>query len=155
MSGAEISVSSFNLVREASAPTKLKLARDTNESVRTQRNLVHPETAAPLLPTEMELYQTFGDRPLYMTPDEVKAAKKMGLQPGLKLMGFRKIQDLKFGDFVSGGTFIYPEEGIVKVWPLLTHFDSLGITLRVIIIVTRYFGFFCSFFLISVRICYS
>ena len=80
--------------------------------------MVHPETAAPLLPTEMELYQTFGDRPLYMTPDEVKAAKKMGLQPGLKLMGFRKIQDLKFGDFVSGGTFIYPEEGIVKVWPL-------------------------------------
>ena len=118
-SGAEISVSSFNLVREASAPTKLKLARDTNEPVRTQRNLVHPETAAPLLPTEMELYQTFGDRPLYMTPDEVKAAKKMGLQPGLKLMGFRKIQDLKFGDFVSGGTFIYPEEGIVKVWSLL------------------------------------
>ena len=88
---------------------------------RTQRNMVHPETAAPLLPTEMEFYQTFGDRPLYMTPDEVKAAKKMGLQPGLKLMGFRKIQDLKFGDFVSGGTFIYPEETIVRVWPMLTQ----------------------------------
>ena len=105
-------VSCFNLVREASAPSKLKLARDTNEVVRSQRSLVHPETGAPLLPTETEYFQAYGGdkRPIYLTPDEVKATKKMGMQTGFKLLGFRKISELKFGDFVMGGTFIYPEE---------------------------------------------
>ncbi len=34
--GVEMGVSCYNLVHEASAPSKLKLARDTNETVRSQ-----------------------------------------------------------------------------------------------------------------------
>ena len=110
--GVEISVSCFNLVREASAPSKMRLARDTNEPVRSQRNLVHPDTGAALLPTETEFFQAYGGdkQPIHMTQDEVKTIKKMGMRPGLRLLGFRKMSELKFGDFVMGGSFIYPEE---------------------------------------------
>ena len=109
-----MAVSTYNLVQRASKPPKVVLARDTNEPIIRQRNFVHPRTGAPLLPSDIDMYQEYGERKIRFTPDEVKATMVMEMKPGLRLIGFRPLDELKFSQYVRPCNFIYPDEMRIK-----------------------------------------
>ncbi|TFK50167.1 ku70-like protein [Heliocybe sulcata] len=50
-----------------------------------------------------------GSRVFY-TAEEVKSFRSMGLEPGIKLLGFKDRTELLFADNVKHSTFIYPDE---------------------------------------------
>lgn len=112
--GIVLSVSRYNLVQRAIKPAKIMLARDTNESIIRQRNYIHPFTGAPLLPSDIDMYQEYGERRIRFTPDEVKSMKAMEMPVGLKLIGFKPLQDLKFSHFLKSCNFIYPDDLMIK-----------------------------------------
>ncbi|EJD49609.1 Ku DNA-binding complex, Ku70 subunit [Auricularia subglabra TFB-10046 SS5] len=47
---------------------------------------------------------------VYFTKDEVKQFRTLGLEPGLKLLGFKDRTELRFEDNVKHSLFIYPNE---------------------------------------------
>ncbi|KAJ3811893.1 SPOC like C-terminal domain-containing protein [Lentinula aff. lateritia] len=50
-----------------------------------------------------------GQRPFY-TADEMRSFRTLGLEPGLKLLGFKPRDTIKFEDNVKHSLFLYPEE---------------------------------------------
>ncbi|KAI6164379.1 SPOC like C-terminal domain-containing protein [Pisolithus thermaeus] len=50
-----------------------------------------------------------GQRPFY-TADEVQSFRTLGLDPGIKLLGFKDKKELAFEDNVKHSIFIYPDE---------------------------------------------
>ncbi|KAG1735345.1 SPOC like C-terminal domain-containing protein [Suillus paluster] len=50
-----------------------------------------------------------GKRPFY-TADEIKSFRTLDLEPGIKLLGFKKRKELAFEDNVKHSVFIYPDE---------------------------------------------
>ena len=112
--GVKFSVNTFNLVQKAYKPPKVRLARDNNEEVRTQRTFTNPTTGAPLLPSEINKYQEYGGERITMTQEEVKSIVSLDGNVGLRLIGFKPIDSLKFGHYVRSGYFIYPEEKVIK-----------------------------------------
>ncbi|ETW82733.1 hypothetical protein HETIRDRAFT_157084 [Heterobasidion irregulare TC 32-1] len=47
---------------------------------------------------------------VFYTADEVRSFRTLGLEPGIKLLGFKDRDDLAFEDNVRHSTFIYPDE---------------------------------------------
>jgi len=112
--GLTIALSSYNLLRKSSKPSKQKLASDTNEEVVSSRNWVHPITRTPLLPSDMNRFVEYGGKNIQMSADEVKAVGSVGSdQPSLKLCGFKRVSSLKLGDHVRAPQFLYPHEAHV------------------------------------------
>ena len=112
--GNILSFSVYNLVQRATKPAKSILARDTNEPIMRQRNFIHPMTGAPLLPSDIDMYQEYGGRRIRFTPDEVKSMMAMDMKLGLKLVGFKPLEDLKFSHYVQPCNFIYPDDQRIK-----------------------------------------
>jgi ATP-dependent DNA helicase 2 subunit 1 len=112
--GVILALSTYNLVQRTNKPAKLLLARDTNEPTIRQRNYIHPITGAPLLPSDIDLYQEYGEHKIRFTSDEVKSMQVMDLKPGLKLVGFRPLEELKFSHWVRSCNFIYPDDLRIK-----------------------------------------
>ncbi|KAF9012092.1 ku70-like protein [Hymenopellis radicata] len=50
-----------------------------------------------------------GDRPLY-TAEEIRSFRTLGLEPGLKLLGFKDRSELAFEDNIKHAQFIHPDE---------------------------------------------
>lgn len=50
-----------------------------------------------------------GHRPFY-TPDEIRSFRTMGLETGIKLLGFKDRSELRFEDNVKHSYFLYPDE---------------------------------------------
>ncbi|KAF8799055.1 Ku DNA-binding complex, Ku70 subunit [Phlegmacium glaucopus] len=50
-----------------------------------------------------------GHRPFY-TANEIRSFRTMGLEPGIKLLGFKDRSELRFEDNVKHSVFIYPDE---------------------------------------------
>ncbi|RPD54794.1 ku70-like protein [Lentinus tigrinus ALCF2SS1-7] len=50
-----------------------------------------------------------GSRVFY-TPDEVRSFRTLGLEPGIKLLGFKGRKELAFEDNIKHSVFIYPDE---------------------------------------------
>ncbi|KAJ7432310.1 SPOC like C-terminal domain-containing protein [Mycena galericulata] len=50
-----------------------------------------------------------GQRPFYTT-EEIRSFRSLGLEPGLKLLGFKDRSDLAFEDNIKHSQFIYPDE---------------------------------------------
>lgn len=51
----------------------------------------------------------YGQRPFY-TAEEVQSFRTLGLEPGIKLLGFKDKRELAFEDNVKHSVFIYPDE---------------------------------------------
>ena len=47
---------------------------------------------------------------VYWTKEEVKQFRTLGMEPGLKLLGFKDRSELRFEDNVKHSVFIYPNE---------------------------------------------
>ncbi|KAJ3501671.1 hypothetical protein NMY22_g18843 [Coprinellus aureogranulatus] len=50
-----------------------------------------------------------GQRPFY-TPEEIRSFRTMGLETGIKLLGFKDRSELRFEDNVKHSSFLYPDE---------------------------------------------
>lgn len=92
---------------------QVKLAKDTNEEVKTQRNFINPRTGAPLLPSDINKFQEYGGKKIKFTQDEVKSVVMMEGQLGLRLLGFKPQSSLKWSQFVKSSNFLYPEEKMI------------------------------------------
>jgi len=115
LGGTVIAVSSFNLTRKMNKPPKQRMTADTNEEVKSSRRFFHPNTGAPLLPSDMNCYVRYGGRKIQMTGDEVKSVKAMGGdQTYLTLCGFKPITCLRLSNFVKHSHFLYPHEETVR-----------------------------------------
>ena len=112
--GMKFAVSTYNLAQKAYKPSKVKLARDTNEEVITKRAFLNSDTGAELKPSEINKFQEYGGKRIKFSLDETKAITTMQTEPGLKLVGFKPTSTLKFGHFVRHSYFIYPDEEAVK-----------------------------------------
>ncbi len=109
-----ISVAAYNFVQKAYKPTKVKLAKDSNDEVKVQRSFINHTTGAPLLPSEINKFQEYGGKRIKFTIDEVKSLTMMDGVLGLKLCGFKPFSSMRWGDFVRSGNFLYPEETLIK-----------------------------------------
>lgn len=115
LGGTVIAVSSFNLTRKMNKPSKQRMTADTNEEVKSSRRFFHPNTGAPLLPSDMNCFVRYGGRKIQMTGDEVKSVKALGGdQTYLTLCGFKPITCLKMSNFVKHSHFLYPHEETVR-----------------------------------------
>jgi len=114
--GTVIAVSSFNLTRKVSKPTKQKMTADTNEGVVSQRRWTHPVTGAPLLPSDINSFLSYGGRRIQLTQDEVKSVRALGSgeQTYLKLIGFKPKDVLRVSWHVRASHFLYPYEEMIK-----------------------------------------
>ncbi|KJA25055.1 hypothetical protein HYPSUDRAFT_37999 [Hypholoma sublateritium FD-334 SS-4] len=50
-----------------------------------------------------------GHRPFY-TAEEIRSFRTLGLEPGIKLLGFKDLSELEFEDNIKHSHFIYPDE---------------------------------------------
>ncbi|KAF8214122.1 SPOC like C-terminal domain-containing protein [Mycena galopus ATCC 62051] len=50
-----------------------------------------------------------GQRPFY-TAEDIRSFRTLGMEPGLKLLGFKDISELQFEDNIKHSLFIYPDE---------------------------------------------
>ncbi len=112
--GVKIGVATYNFVQKAYKPSKVKLAKDTNEEVKIQRTFINHATGAPLLPSDMNKFQEYGGRRIKFTFDEAKSVTTLDGKLGLRLCGFKPLSSLKWSHFVKSGNFIYPEERLIK-----------------------------------------
>ncbi|KAL4250950.1 ATP-dependent DNA helicase II subunit 1 [Abortiporus biennis] len=77
-----------------------------------------------------------GSRVFY-TDEEVRSFRTMGLEPGIKLLGFKDRSELAFEDNIKRSTFIYPDEmsysGSKRTFSALLHAmikkDKIGLVL--------------------------
>lgn len=113
--GVEIGVATYNMLGRASKPTKIKLASDTNEEIKSDRTWIHPSNGAPLLPSDMAKFMSYGGKNIKMAENEVSQIKSFGEEANfLKLLGFRSASTLKFRNHVKIPQFLYPCENLVK-----------------------------------------
>lgn len=110
----KISLNTYNFISKSYKPSKVKLAKDTNEEVVVQRNFFHPVTGAPLLPSDIKKYQEYGGKRIKLTQDETKAITMLDGELGMKIVGFKPLSALKWGHYVRSSGFIYPEEKMIK-----------------------------------------
>ncbi|KAI5829540.1 ku70-like protein [Schizophyllum commune Tattone D] len=66
------------------------------------------KTSSNFDPSVMRLVKA-GERPFY-TAEEVKKFRTLGLEPGIKLLGFKDADTLAFEDNIKHSHFIYPDE---------------------------------------------
>lgn len=112
--GLKISVASYNFVQKSYKPSKVRLAKDTNDEVKTQRNFFHPSTGAPLLPSDIDKFQDYGGKKIKFTQDEVKGIAMLDGNLGMKLIGFKPKSSLKWAQFVRSSSFVYPDEKLIQ-----------------------------------------
>lgn len=113
--GTVIAVSSYNLTKKVAKPTKQKMTADNNDEVISARRWMHPITGAPLLPSDMNSFVSYGGKKIKMTGDEVKSVKSLGgEQTYLKLCGFKPIKGLSVSHHVRSSHFLYPHEETIR-----------------------------------------
>ena len=113
--GAEIGVATYNMLGRASKPGKMRLAADNNDEVKLDRAWVHPSNGAPLLPSDMARFMSYGGKNIKLSEPEVSLVKSFGEEGNsLKLLGFRPLSTLKFRNHVKIPQFLYPCENLVK-----------------------------------------
>lgn len=114
--GVKLGISTYSFVQKANKPSKVLLASDTNEEVRTERRFMDFTTNTPLLSSDINKFIEFGGQKIKFTQDEVRGMAKSVLRDcqGLKLLAFKPINKLDWSYFVRSNHFIYPEESMVK-----------------------------------------
>lgn len=108
-----ISCSIFNLIRECTKPSKIKLDKKTNAETKTVTRRYVPETGEILFASDTKLAVDVCDKRLTFEQDEIKSIKRFG-QPGMRLLGFKSLNTLKPYMYIKPGHFLYPDEKIIE-----------------------------------------
>ena len=115
--GVKMAVATYNFVQKATKPTKVRLARDTNEEVKIQRTFIDHKTGAPLLPSDIAKSIEYGGTKVSFTQDEIRSMQKATMHGfyGLRLVAFRPTESFPWGAlFVRSSHFLYPDEQSIK-----------------------------------------
>ncbi|KAJ3607484.1 hypothetical protein NHX12_024535 [Muraenolepis orangiensis] len=110
--GMSVAVGVYATAVTARKPGAVRLNRESNEAVRSKTRTFHTQTGSLLLPSELKKSQTYGERQIVMEKDEVDSIKKFD-DPGLHLMGFKPMDQLKLHHHIRPSVFLYPEEAQV------------------------------------------
>ena len=73
------STNSYSLCRRTSAPTSVKIHRDTNSEVKTQTRVYNKETGDDVMPQDIKLFQSYGGKKLCLGTEEVNKMKQLGI----------------------------------------------------------------------------
>lgn len=124
--GLNISCDIFSFTRAASKPTAIHMMRSTNEIIVSKRCCVieepvpdteHDEnpqfTEKRVKPDELLKYQSIAGKDIMFRPNELKAMRHL-MDPGLRLLGFKPITELKPHWMVKQSYFLYPSESKMK-----------------------------------------
>lgn len=118
----QISCGLHSFTRATTLPKSVHLLRETNQVVVSKRSYYvtehHPDnesetTVRALLPGELRKYQDIGGRKIFFTPEELATTKSM-IAPGMKLLGFKPLDQLPVRCFVKGSRFLYPNDSEIK-----------------------------------------
>lgn len=118
----QISCGLHSFTRVTYLPRSVHLLRDTNQVVISKRSYYvteHPrddisdDVVRALLPGELRKYQDIGGRKIYFTPEELATTKSM-IAPGMKLLGFKPLDQLPVRCFVKPARFLYPNDSEIK-----------------------------------------
>ncbi|XP_061666878.1 X-ray repair cross-complementing protein 6 isoform X1 [Syngnathoides biaculeatus] len=111
--GVSVAVGMYSIAVTARKPNAIRLYRESNEPVRSKTRTFHTQTGSLLLPSEIKKAQVYGNKQIVMEREEVDAIKKFD-DPGLFLIGFKAMENLKVHHHIRPAVFLYPEEGEVK-----------------------------------------
>lgn len=115
--GLEIGCGLHSFSKTAMKPKSLHMLAATNEIVESKRVYKtideETETERRLLPGELRKYQQLGGRKVTLTPEELATAKTI-MTPGMKLLGFKPMEQFLSRWFVKQSRFLYPNEDKVK-----------------------------------------
>ena len=115
--GVKMAVATYNFVQRATKPSKLLLARDTNEEVKLQRTFIDNKTGAPILPSDIAKFLEYAKTRVSFTQDEIRGMQKATMDGfyGLRLVAFRPSESFPWGaSFVRSSHFLYPDEESIK-----------------------------------------
>nr|KAJ3423025.1 X-ray repair cross-complementing protein 6 [Polyrhizophydium stewartii] len=108
----QIGVKAFYLIMEKKAPDSTKVDIDGREVV-TQSGLICSTTRELLGPKDLKYFYELGDARAIFTKDELDQIKTIG-SPGLLLLGFKDIGDLKLKHNVRPSVFVVPDESLFE-----------------------------------------
>lgn len=123
--GMNISCDIFSFTRAANKPTAIHMLRNTNEIIVAKRFHVIEETVPGTehdenpqftekgVPVGLLKYQSIAGKDVIFRPTEVMAMRQL-MDPGLRLLGFKPITELKAHSMVKQSYFLYPSEGKIK-----------------------------------------
>lgn len=111
--GISMSCDVFSFTRSAKKPNTIKMFRSNNEIVIGKRSYVvnNPETDddRKILPGELFKSQTICGKEIVFNPMEVIAMKSMQ-NPGIRLLGFKPLDQLENRWMIKHCLFLYPNE---------------------------------------------
>lgn len=118
----QISCGLHSFTCSTSLPKVVHLLRETNQVVISKRSYYITEAprddmsdavTRALLPGELRKYQDIGGRKICFTPEELATTKSM-IAPGMKLLGFKPIDQLPVRCYIKGSRFLYPNDSEIK-----------------------------------------
>lgn len=124
--GTNISCDIFSFTRAANKPTAIHMMRSTNETITVKRCYVVEEPVAgtehddnpqfteeQVKPDVLLKYQSIAGKDVIFRADEITKMRHL-MDPGLRLLGFKPIAELKPHSMVKPSYFLYPSESKVK-----------------------------------------
>lgn len=121
-----ISCDIYSFTRTANKPTAIHMMRSTNEIIEAKLCHVieepvpgteHDEnpqfTEKRVKPHDLLMYQSIAGKDVIFSADEVAAMRNL-MNPGLRLVGFKPITELKPHWMVKQSHFLYPSESKIK-----------------------------------------
>lgn len=124
--GLNISCDIFGFTRAANKPTAIHLMRNNNEIIVAKRCCVveklvpgtehddEPQfTEKRVKPDDLLKYQSIAGKDVIFRADEVANMRHL-MDPGLRLLGFQSITELKKHWMVKQSYFLYPSESKIK-----------------------------------------
>ncbi|KAJ3325142.1 X-ray repair cross-complementing protein 6 [Boothiomyces sp. JEL0866] len=104
-----IGVKGYNVYLEKKKPNHTWLNPVDNTDIETKTSLFCATTAKELSADDICYYYEFGGEKPVFTKEEIKNIKSVG-PPGLKLLGFRPIEDIKDKFNIKPSIFMVPDE---------------------------------------------
>lgn len=124
--GMNISCDIFCFTRAANKPTAIHILRSTNEIIVAKRCCVidvpvpgteydeNPQfTEKRVKPDDLLKYQSIAGKDVIFHPSELATMRHI-MDPGLRLLGFKPITELKAHSMIKQSYFLYPSESKIK-----------------------------------------
>ncbi|KAH8920511.1 SPOC domain-like protein [Atractiella rhizophila] len=120
--GLTISITGYSYIQEQLKPsyTKVDLDSRTGAEVVSKTEWIDTDTAEVLNPkTDIKSCLFLGGKSersepkrVIFSPEEMRKLKSLGMEPGIKLLGFKDPDELKWEHNITTAKFIYPSEKV-------------------------------------------
>ncbi|KAG5190160.1 SPOC like C-terminal domain-containing protein [Tribonema minus] len=104
-----VDVQVLNLIQPATKPASRPVDIRSNKEVKRVTELINEDTTAPVEPENLTTFLLVGDTRAYITKDELAFMKQLH-PPGIVLLGFKPLSDLREDHTLKSPYFLYPDE---------------------------------------------